>query len=55
MEEKFIHLVMENPMLYDKSSENFKDTKKKDYLWERIAGQCGLKSGKLTCIVINYV
>ena len=44
--EKLAEAVRNYPCLYDKSSDNFKDTNKKTLCWKDVAEAAGVSSGK---------
>ena len=46
-DEKLAEEVRKFPILYDKSSSDFKDKQKKDLAWKTVAQSIGLKTGKL--------
>ena len=48
MEEDIIEWLLQNPILYAKGMKEYKDTKKKQRMWERKAKEFNLESAKLT-------
>ena len=46
VDEKLAESVRKFPILYDKSSKDFKDSKKKERAWEDVAKEVGFPSGK---------
>ena len=49
-EEKLVDCIQGNPLFYDKTHKDFKDTSKKNCLWENKGQEFGL-SGKYNCVV----
>ena len=46
VDEKLAESVRKFPLLYDKSSKEFKDKQKKERAWEDVAKEVGFTSGK---------